>query len=166
VRLIILALVTCLTVLAVPARAERIGGLPVGDLAPDLPVTPLGGEPAALSALQAGKPMVLVVFRSACSDCQRETKVLNALWPQLDPAKVTLLAVALRDAPATVTSFRDRFAVKYPLAVDREGKLSRPYNIQEVPTVFILDAARTVRYVVHEETVAQLLQKVQTVLGR
>lgn len=158
-----LTLILALVVLALPARADRIGGLPVGEVAPDLPVTPLGAEPTALSALQGARTMVLVAFRSSCPDCQRETRVLNALYPQLDPAKVALLAVGLRDNAATVQRFRERFAVTYPLASDPEGKLGRPFNIQEVPTVTILDASRTVRFVVHEETAAQLLEKIRSI---
>lgn len=161
-----LMLFFALVLLALPARADRVGGLPVGDVAPDLSVIPLGGQPAALSALQGARTMVLVVFRSSCPDCQRETRVLNALNPQLDPARVALLAVGLRDNAATVQRFRDRFAVTYPLASDPEGKLGRPFNIQEVPTVFILDASRTVRFVVHEETAAQLLEKIRSVAAR
>lgn len=164
-RILILSFALVLAFTAT-AQAERIGGIPVGEIAPDEVVTPLGGQAASLSSLQASKVLMLVVFRSSCPDCQRETRVLNALYPQLDPAKVSLLAVGVRDTLAVVERFRDRFGVKYPLAIDPDGKLSRPYNIQEVPTYFIVDGQRVVRFVGHEETAAQLKAKLDSLVAR
>jgi hypothetical protein len=63
VRLAVVAFGTA-ALLAAPARAEMVGGLPVGEVAPDETVTPAGGEPALLSAIQGQRVMLLVAFKS------------------------------------------------------------------------------------------------------
>lgn len=161
-----LALVLVVLGFAVPVRAEMSGGLTIGDVAPDGAVTLLGGSAeVALSAAQGGKVMVFVVFSTSCPHCQVESKALNQLFAAVDPARVAILATSLGEPEAKVVRFRERFAVKYPLALDPQRKLQRPFNIQGVPTYFILDAARKVRYQGHGETFEVMNAQIQKVLA-
>jgi peroxiredoxin len=162
-----LALVLVLSMLCAGAsRAEMVGGLTVGDVAPDANVFPVNGAAAALSALQGNKVLLFVVFRTSCPHCQREVKELNEVFAKFDPAKVAIISAGLGDTLALVNRFAERFGVKYPLAVDTDRKLQRPFNIQGVPTYFILDAERKVRYQGHTETAAKLIEQIQSLLGR
>lgn len=164
---LMLALVVLLPLSSTPVRAEMSGGLTIGDVAPDGAVTPLGGSAeVALSAAQGGKVMVFVMFSTSCPHCQQETKALNQIFATLDPAKVSILATSLGEPAEKVLRFRERFAVKYPLALDPQRKLQRPFNIQGVPTYFILDAQRKVRAQGHAESAEKMMQQIQAALGQ
>jgi len=49
---------------AAAAHAQMVGGLPIGEVAPDETVTPSGGAPSLLSDIQRGRLMVLVAFKT------------------------------------------------------------------------------------------------------
>lgn len=163
-----LSLMLVLAVLgfAGPVRAEMDGGLTVGDVAPEGKVRPLGGTAdTTLSAAQGGKVMLFVIFGTSCPHCQIETKALNRLFSELDATKVGILATSLGDSEAKTIRFRDRFAVKYPLALDLNGDLQRPFNIVGVPTYFILDKNRTIRYQGNAESYEVMNAQLQKVLA-
>jgi hypothetical protein len=71
-----------------------------------------------------------------------------------------VLAVSLREKPEAVARFRERFGVRYPLALDPTGRLSRPFNIQAVPTYFILDRGRVVRFQGHQATADEWVARI------
>lgn len=150
-----------------PVRAEVDGGLTIGDVAPDGQAAPLGGGAAlTLSATQGQKAMLLVIFGTYCPHCQVETKALNQLFATLDPNKVAILAVGMGDTDAKVARFKERFACKYPLAVDENHKLQRPFNIVGVPTYFVLDSKRVVRAQGNAESFDVMNAQIQKVLGQ
>ena len=129
-------------------------------------MTPLGGTAeVALSAAQGGKILVFVVFSTSCPHCQVETKALNQLFATVDPNRVSILATSLGEPESKVLRFKERFACKYPLATDPQRKLQRPFNIQGVPTYFMLDGARKVRYQGHAETYDVMNAQLQKLLA-
>lgn len=155
-------------VLAAPAvvRAEMTGGLTVGDIAPEGKVRPVGGAAdVSLGSAQGQKVLLFVIFQTTCPHCQLETKALNRLQSELDANKVSILAAALAEKEEKVLRFRDRFAVKYPLAFDQNGDLQRPFNIIGVPTYFILDKTRKIRYQGNAESYDTINAQLQKVLA-
>jgi len=73
--------------------------------------------------------------------------------------------VSLRETPEAVARFVRRFGVNYPVALDPTGRMSRPFNIQAVPTYFILDAGRVVRFQGHQATAERLVADVTSLMG-
>lgn len=74
--------------------------------------------------------------------------------------------VSIKETPAAVERFKQRFGVKFPLAIDTTGAMMRPYNIQGVPSHYVLDRARVARSQGHEDTAAGFLNKINAALGR
>lgn len=146
-----------------PALAEMTGGLTIGDVAPDANVTPLGASvAAAISGLQGqGKVLLLEIFQVGCPHCQHETVDLNQVFAKVDPNKVAIVSVALGETDKWVQRFKTQFDVKYPLYVDSKSLTQRPFNIQAVPSYFILDAKRVIRFEGHGETAAKLLEEIE-----
>jgi peroxiredoxin len=146
-----------------PALAEMTGGLTVGDVAPDANVTPLGATAAgAISGIQGqGKVLLLEIFQVGCPHCQHETKDLNEVFAKVDANKVAIVSVALGETDKWVQRFKTQFDVKYPLYVDAKSQTQRPFNIQAVPSYFIIDAKRVIRFEGHTQTAAKLIEQLE-----
>jgi peroxiredoxin len=152
--------------IAVPVHAQMQGGITIGEVAPDVAVTPVGGELAALSAIQGDRVMLLVAFKTTCPYCQREVAHLNQVFAAVDATKVGVMMVSIKETPEAVARFKERFGVKYPLAIDTTGQMMRPYNIQGVPSFYVLDKARVARFQGHQDNANGFLNKVNAALGR
>jgi cytochrome c biogenesis protein CcmG/thiol:disulfide interchange protein DsbE len=135
--------------LSVPALAEMTGGIPVGDTGQDIAVVPLGGSSTKLSALANKRPIMLVVFLPTCSHCQAAVPEMNKVFKKLDPAKATMIVVGLNQTAKAVEAFKVRYGATYPMAADPTNQVGRPYNIQGVPSYFIMDKNRVVKFEGH-----------------
>lgn len=160
-----IVLVLAMLAFAAPLRAEMVGGLTVGDVAPEGKVVPLGGSETSLGAAQGSKVLLFVIFETTCPHCQVETKALNRIQAELDQTKASILAVSLGETEAKTIRFRDRFKVTYPLALDPKGDLQRPFNIVGVPTYFILGKDRKIRYQGNAESYEVINAQLQKVLA-
>jgi len=92
-----------------------------------------------------GHPVLLVFWASWCGPCAAEVPALNALQGQVgDGARI--LAVNAREEPATVEAAVRGLGIRYPVALDRDGRIAEAYRVQILPTLLVLDAAGRVRY--------------------
>lgn len=149
-------------IFSTPARADMRGGLPIGEVAPDGTVTPLDGTPSLLSTLQGDRVMLLQIFKTTCHYCQDEVPQVNEIHRRIDKSKVALVCVSLREAEAAVRKFIPKYGVEYPLNFDTAATLQRPFNLQAVPSYFILDRGRVVRFQGHQFTADDILQKLES----
>ncbi len=127
--------------------------LAVGDKAPEFDVSTTGG-PFDL-AQAGGKPTLLEVFATWCPHCQRETKIMNALYAKYG-RQITIVAVsgsnvgADNNTPASqadVVAFAQKFGVTYPIAFDGDLKVAGAYMQTGFPTIVVIRADKTVSYV-------------------
>lgn len=162
-----LLLVLAMLAFAAPVRAEMVGGLTIGDIAPEGKVRLLAdiASETTLTAAQGNKVLLFVIFETTCSHCQVETKALNRLQAELDQTKGAILAASLGNTEAQVKRFKERFKCTYPLALDLNGDLQRPFNIVGVPTYFILDKTRKIRYQGNAESYEVMNAQLQKVLA-
>ena len=148
------------------ARAQMEGGIPVGATGADVKIEPLGAVPAKLSALAANRPVLFVVFLPTCPDCQAEVPTMNAVFRKLDPKKVGMVAVGLRQSAPALKAFQQRFGVQYPLAGDSTRQVEGPYNILAVPSFFVMDKGRVVKFEGHEATADELVNNLNALAAR
>jgi peroxiredoxin len=153
-------------VFATATFAQMEGGIPVGATGADVTIEPLSSAPAKLSAVANNRPVLFVVFMTNCPACQEETVKMNAVFAKLDPAKVGMVAVALRGSAPAVRAFQSRWGVKYPLAGDSGRKVEGPYNIQAVPSFFVMDKGRIVKAAGHEANVDELVNQLNALAKR
>lgn len=90
--------------------------------------------------------------------------VNNAVFQKLDPKKAAMVAVGIQSSEAEVKRFAERFGAKYPLAADPKGLLGRPYNVQVVPTYFILDPHRVVKFEGNDATAESFITNVNSLV--
>src|SRR5215471_3674146 len=89
------------------------------------------------------KPALLVFFETDCPTCQLTLPYLNAL----NSDSVQLLGIS-QDAEAATQEFVRQLQIKFPVEIDRELQISRAYDPQTVPTIFLVDNAGKVQHVV------------------
>jgi len=88
----------------------------------------------AIPGLRADKKAVLVFFETDCPTCQLALPYLNAL--KKDSIQVIGLS---QDDEASTREFVRQLQISYPVEIDRELKITRAYDPQSVPTLYLLD---------------------------
>lgn len=117
----------------------RVGNEPMLADVSDVPLTTLQGAPASLSALAAGKPMVVNLWATWCPPCRREMPLLAAAQRQQSGVSF-VFANQGEDAPTIV---RYLVAGQLPLANvlrDPTTALGRKIGSTGLPTTLFYDA--------------------------
>jgi peroxiredoxin len=98
------------------------------------------GQPAPrIPSLAADKPALLVFFETDCPTCQLALPYLNAL----NGSSVQVLGISQDPEPAT-REFVRQMQIAFPVEVDQGLKLSRAYDPQSVPTIFLVDKSGSI----------------------
>ena len=95
--------------------------------------------------------VVVNFFATWCGPCREEMPLLAQRQKRAN-GRFTVLAVNTRDDASAVPSFLKQVGVSFPLAYDRDGRLSDAYQLFGVPQTFFLDA----RHVVRDESAGPL----------
>jgi peroxiredoxin len=115
--------------------------------APALTFTTVDGEHLTLAGMR-GRPVLVVFWATTCGVCLREVPHLAALYRELAPRGLEVVAVAMSyDPPDRVLAFRERLGMPYPVALDLEGAARRAFGgVHATPTSFLVDAQGRVVY--------------------
>ncbi len=94
----------------------------------------------AIAGYQRGKKALLVFFETDCPTCQLALPYLNGL------AEDSLQIIGISQDPDQPTrEFVRQMGIRYPVHIDQGLTLSRAYDPQSVPTMFLLDEAGRVQ---------------------
>ncbi len=162
VSVVVLALIVIGAVLFVrlqPSRqlqnastAPASSSLKVGDTAPQFQIPTTAG-PFDLNAQT--KPVFLEVFATWCPHCQRETKVLDALYQKYKdrvafiavPGSTTGMDGQSPESQGDVFAFEQRFNALYPIAAyDPNLTVANKYLMSGFPTLVVIDKNKKVAY--------------------
>ena len=112
------------------------------------------GKPTTLAKVAAGKPVMIVLFRSAawCPFCQRQLKGLGPVAAAAKAKGVRLIAVSY-DKPADLAAFATKQGISYSLYSDSGSKMIDALKLRDpqykpdsiafgvpYPTTMVLDA--------------------------
>jgi peroxiredoxin len=89
--------------------------------------------------LEVGKPSLLVFFETDCPTCQLTIPYLNRLAESLD-GKAEVIGIS-QDGEASTLELVEQAPIKFTVVLDRDLSVSREYDPQAVPTLFLIDAA-------------------------
>lgn len=119
------------------------------------------GSPVSLDQFR-GKVVLLSFFASWCPACRAEIPFLQAAWEEARDEGIVFLIVDIgEEGPEQVTQFMKERGVTIPVVMNQTGDVATAYNIQTLPTTFILDKEGVVRSI----TVGAFSGK-ETVLAR
>lgn len=116
----------------------------VGEKAPDFALTSLDEQKISLSAFK-GKPVLLNFWASWCPPCRYQKPHLQAIFAK--ETAVAVLTINIRESQQTVSDFMKRNGYTFPVLLDRDGKVSRSYQIRAIPTTFLVDKNGTIKAV-------------------
>ncbi len=110
--------------------------LKIGDSAPPFELAQLGGE---RQRFETGRPSLLIFFESDCPTCHLTLPYLNKLALSLDGAAVSLIGIS-QDDPQPTRELIEQLSINFPIVLDQDLSVSRQYDPQAVPTLFLIDA--------------------------
>ncbi|HWF57020.1 MAG TPA: TlpA disulfide reductase family protein [Candidatus Dormibacteraeota bacterium] len=112
--------------------------LAVGTAAPAISLDAAGGGHVDVATAAAGRSYILEFFEAGCAHCQE-------VAAQLCSEPIPVFAVdAAKDSPATVSSYRSLYAPRctYPMLLDPNLSAGSSYNVNVVPTVYVIKQGR------------------------
>ncbi|MBU6333535.1 MAG: TlpA family protein disulfide reductase [Chloroflexi bacterium] len=116
----------------------------IGRTAPDIRLEGAAGAPVELAALR-GQVVVLNFWASWCGPCLAEMPVLQRTHDAYRDRGVTVVAVNLREDPATVRAFVAEQALDMPIALDPDGLVADRYLVKNLPVSFLIDRDGVIR---------------------
>ncbi len=88
--------------------------------------------------LQHGRPALLVFFETDCPTCRLTIPYINRLAQALE-GKAEIVGIS-QDGEAPTRELVEQAPVKFPVALDRDLRMTREYDPQAVPALFLIDA--------------------------
>jgi thiol-disulfide isomerase/thioredoxin len=116
--------------------------------APDFKLPLKGGNDMALSQLR-GQVVMINFWASWCGPCRQEMPLLETIHKKYKPMGFTMLGVNVEPDSKLADDFLKKTPVSFPVAYDRESKVSKLFRVQGMPSTVIVDRKGNVR-VVHK----------------
>ena len=120
-----------------------------GFLAPDFTLETVGGEEITLSDLR-GKVVLVNLWASWCPPCRAEMPAIESIYQANKDKGLEVLAVntTYQDDAQAAADFARSFGLTFPILLDRDGRVSKSYQLQALPTTFFIDRQGIIRSVV------------------
>src|SRR5690606_1423698 len=136
---------TFTVVLAAIAAAGLEAAEPVaGATAPDFVLKSVAGNNIRLSE-QRSDVVMLAFTASWCSECRPHDAYVADLYRRYRDAGLVLLAVSLGEDRRGAESVASRLDADFPVLIDPRGETGRLYDVDELPTLVLIDRAGVVR---------------------
>ncbi|MBS1966578.1 MAG: TlpA family protein disulfide reductase [Chloroflexi bacterium SZAS-1] len=136
----------------VPPSVADAGQFPnthVGFPAPDFALETLDGATTSLAG-QRGNVLIVNLWASWCGPCRAEMPTIQRLYDARREEGLTVLAVhgTFQDSEAGARAFAEELGLTFPIVLDRDGAVSRRYQLHALPSTFIVDRKGIIREVI------------------
>ena len=114
-----------------------------------------------------GKVTYLTFFASWCGSCKRELPELNSWQKAFKKAGFEVVAVGVDRNSAQSEKFAKQFDPVYPVALDPDAMTMGLFNINAMPTSFLVDRKGIIRHRevgFKKDEVALLQRRIQKIL--
>jgi peroxiredoxin len=154
-----------IAVFLIAAPFARADGPVVGQKAPDFTFTAPGEGAKKLSDYR-GKPVALHFWATWCGPCIRELPLVSQLTAA-ESQRMAVLAVNCAETDREVSTFLTDKRLDLNVVMDRDGRISRLYNIYAIPQTYLIDGEGFIRSVrVGAYSRAEMNRDVSALLGR
>lgn len=93
-----------------------------------------------------GKVVVLNFWATWCGPCRNEIPAMGAVARQYRQRGLTLLAVNVKEPPATVKPFLDKVPIDGTVLLDRDGTTFKRFGSLGLPATYLIDRAGNARF--------------------
>ena len=90
--------------------------------------------------------VVLAFFSTWCGACSEAIPALDAAARELEDDDVLVVAVNEDEPAEAVDRFVRKHGIELPVALDRDGRLARHFEIPTLPSTVVIDRTGAVRY--------------------
>lgn len=132
----LVAAITILITLVAPVMASST--------APDFALRSVAGTNHRLSE-HRGEVVALIFWASWCGECRRELVRFEKLRATYAPAGLVVLSVSLDEEPARAATIARAAGIDYPVLLDAGKKVSRTYDADRLPLIFLIDRNGVIR---------------------
>jgi peroxiredoxin len=135
-----------LCVLALAAAPHRaIAAAVPNAIAPDFTLHAADGRNVRLDELR-GQVVLVNFWATWCGPCREEMPRLDQLYAKYRKSGFVLLGVNIDDNPATALSTAQKLNVSFPILLDTDKKVSKLYNLTDMPSTVVIDRDGKVRF--------------------
>jgi len=113
--------------------------------APDFTLKSRSGENLKLSELR-GEVVMVNFWASWCGPCRQEMPLLDQLYKRFSPMGFTILGVNVEEDSAEAEKVLGEIPVSFPILFDSRNQVSKAYDINAMPSTFLVDRDGKVRY--------------------
>ncbi|KAB2332817.1 redoxin domain-containing protein [Bacillus mesophilum] len=127
-------------------ESENEVGLDVGDVAPDFELGLLNKEEIVKLSDFRGQRVMVNFWATWCPPCRAEMPDMEKFHQDRD---VAILAVNMTDTEMNdeqVENFADTYELTFPILLDEEAEMADLYNIQPLPTTYMIDSNGIIQY--------------------
>jgi peroxiredoxin len=119
----------------------------VGKEAPGFSGKTISGDNISLSDFK-GKVTLIDVWASWCGPCKQEFPFLLELYDKYSDKDFTILAITIDEEKSNAEKFLKSLKkeVKFNIMFDPEAKVATQYDVNAIPSVYILDKKGVIRY--------------------
>ena len=139
--LALVALVALTSTFTVPAMAS----VQVATQAPDFTLHAMTGPNTRLQELR-GQVVMVNFWATWCGPCRQEMPHLNRLHEKYSRAGFTLLGINVDDDPRNAAAVAAKLGIQFPVLLDTDKKVSNQYDLQAMPSTYLIDRDGKVRY--------------------
>ncbi len=134
-------------VLLLPNLAKQIKGqpdyqsaipYPVDYQAPNIELADLQGNPVSLAALK-GQVVLVNLWATWCPPCKAEMPTLNAYYQDHRGENFVVVAIDDSESADIVQDFVTQQQLSFPVWADPDGRSSRAFQVNYLPTSFLID---------------------------
>lgn len=125
-----------------------------------------GGKPLALEA-HRGKVVLLHFFATYCEPCRPEMASLNKFLKANSDKSFSVFAVDVGEVDLRVRAFFEKDPVAFPVALDRDRKVTKAWGVSALPTTIILNEKLEPKLIVEGDldwSNPDVVQKLETLL--
>ncbi len=132
--------------LMVALVAGSAGAVDVKEEAPDFTLKSLDGSNMRLEEYR-GQVVLINFWASWCGPCRQEMPLLDRLHHRYEDTGFAVLGVNVEGESAPAQDIVDKTNVTFPIVIDDGQKVSEMYNLEAMPSTFVVDRDGVVRYI-------------------
>ncbi|GFN31428.1 TlpA family protein disulfide reductase [Paenibacillus xylaniclasticus] len=119
------------------------------------------------SRSDSGKPQIISFWTSWCDSCQAEVPRMNAWFAEYG-SQLDFYAINATkdDSRSEAEQFMTKYGVQYPVLFDSSGEAAARYEVQILPTFFLIDRSGKLQDILYGEVHEELMhRKIKELIG-